>query len=177
MGAPQRIQVHDQEQLDTTPWLVDFIRARMVLDGVTQRMVADLTGLSKSRVGTILHSDRSKRRPIRVTEVSIILKTLNINELEAHFASELLDRDSNTEPTYDSQGYMRVVDLVSEVVRGLPAKLTEALMHLDGLEFNSIRKEHGRGIQKAVINLVIKEYQDSIDRRDSRPNRLITFDI
>lgn len=177
MGAPQRRQIDEQERHDVSARLVDFIIARATRAGKTTRMLAELTGLSKTRLGNIFHKDPDKRRPVRVTEVFILLEALQIGELEAHFASELMKCTLENAPDFDDRDYKRVVDLVSEVIRDLPVKLTAAFMHIDGLEFESIRKEHGRGIQKAVIDLVVKEYQASIERRDSRPNRLISFDI
>lgn len=177
MGAPQRKEIEEQDRSSTSTWLVNFIKARMTRVGKGQRQIAALTGISKTRVGMIFHNDPEKRRPIHVTEVTVLLKALEIDELEAHFTAELMERAAKNEVSHDSIAYEKVIDLVSEVVRDLPAKLTEALMHLEGIEPHTIRKEHGRGLQKAVIDLVIREYQACIERRDSRPNRLISFDI
>lgn len=142
--------------------LVDFIVHRLQLADISHRQLAAWTGLGKSRLGVTLHQDPRKRRPMRLDEVVKVLDVLDIDRLEAHLANELLARDR------DASNRDRLIEMVSELVRGLPTKIADVLEHIDGLDGADIRREHGRRLQATIIELVKTEYTEIVRRRDMR---------
>lgn len=147
-----------------SPGLVDFIVHRLQAGDISHRQLAGWTGLGKSRLGTTLHLDPRKRRPMRLDEVVKVLDALDIDRLEAHLANELLSQDRLA----GDRDRDRLIEMVSELVRGLPTKIADVLEHIDGLDGADIRREHGRRLQAAIIELVKAEYTEIVRRRDMR---------
>lgn len=144
--------------------IVDFILARADADKISARQIGLLAGITRARCGNVLHRDPAKRHPLRLDEIHTILDVLKIDRMEAHLANELLAAN----PAADERAILRIVLLVSEFVRGLPAQIVEIVSHIDGLELEDIRPEHGRRLQTAILKIVHTQYRDLAARREFR---------
>ena len=143
---------------------IDFILARAKAQDLSTRQIAVMSGLRRGRCHAILHRDYTKRLPFRIDEINVILAVLKIDRLEATLANEMLGDN----PTLDEQSVHRIVLLVSEFVRGLPAQILDIVEHIEGLEFDDLRKEHGKWLQTAVCEIIKDQYIDVVRRREFR---------
>lgn len=144
--------------------MVDFILARADAEKISARQIGLLAGITRARCGNVLHRDPAKRHPLRIDEIHTILEVLKIDRMEAHLANELLSAD----PMADERAVLRTALLVSEFVRGLPAEIVRIVGHIDGLEYDDIRPEHGRRLQLAILKIVQSEYKGIAARREFR---------
>src|SRR3546814_6005921 len=87
----------------------------MAVRDTAQRRLAHMTGISKSRLGLLLHSDPDKRSVMTLPELEKILHALGTNILQAYICIEtfkgleLTDRERyrSEEHTSEIQSLMR----------------------------------------------------------------------
>lgn len=149
-----------------TPYrdIVDFILVRADEVGLSTRQIGVAAGLSRGRTGNILHRDPSKRRPIRNEETVAVLSALKISQFEAYLAHEMLSQD----PSTDQKSVLKIVLLVTEIFRGLPMGIAKIIEHVEGLDLDDVRPEHGRRMQKTMLKLAEKHYNELVARREWR---------
>src|SRR3546814_4213897 len=88
----------------------------MAVRDTAQRRLAHMTGISKSRLGLLLHSDPDKRSVMTLPELEKILHALGTNILQAYICIEtfkgleLPDRERyrSEEHTSELQSLMRI---------------------------------------------------------------------
>lgn len=129
--------------------------------GLTQRMLAARTGISKSRLGLILHGDPEKRSPMTVTEFETILDALGINMVQAYIRSETLQGLELEQ----RERYAILIAMLCEVFVGLPRKLIDVLDELNGIDGSEVRKEWASPLQKAVVKRITEEVIAITERR------------
>ena len=148
----------------STPGLVDFILARIEADGTSKRRVALQTGISRSRLGKVLHNSAEKRCPIKLDEIALLLAALGVSQIEAMLAAELLETSGRSQVEKVSN----VASMLTEVFVGLPEEMAEIIEHIDGLEFNDIRREHGRRVRALIVKTITEQYTEMAQRREFR---------
>lgn len=125
------------------------------------RQMALRANIKKSRLGVILHRDPAKRLPMTLPEFQSILRSLNIDFMQAIISVELA-RDMEL---MDDERFGALVAMLSTLFRGLPHRLIEALQELEGMDGSEIRKEWGTYFQSAVIKRMVAETTKVLQRR------------
>lgn len=145
------------EQRDYVP----LILQAMADKDTAQRKLALKTGISKSRLALLLHSNPAKRVAMTLREFQTILHALDISiiqaivQVEAFHGFELLQEER----------YATLIAMLCEVFRGLPKKLICALEELDGMDGSEVRKEWADPLQQAVVKRLIDEILAVMQRR------------
>ncbi|WP_249341748.1 XRE family transcriptional regulator [Sphingomonas sp. 3P27F8] len=140
---------------------VPVILRAMAETDTAQRKLAGKTGISKSRLGVLLHRDPAKRAPMTVNEFETILHALGTNIVQAFVRLETFPQD---EPISDER-HATLIVMLCEFFVSLPKKLIEVLDALDGLDGSEVRKEWASPLQKAVIKRVADEVMAVTERR------------
>jgi len=146
-----------EEQRDYIP----LILQAMADKDTAQRKLALKTGISKTRLALLLHSNPAKRIAMTLREFQTILRALDISiiqaiiQVEAFHGLELLQEER----------YATLIAMLCEVFRGLPMKLINALEELEGIDGSEVRKEWAYPLQKAVVKRLIDEVLAVMDRR------------
>ena len=125
------------------------------------RQMALRTSIKKSRLGVILHRDPTKRAPMTLPEFQAILRSLNIDLMQAIISVEMA-RDLQL---MEDERFATLVAMLSTLFKGLPHRLIEALQELEGMDGSEIRKEWGTYFQSAVIKKMVAEISRILQRR------------
>lgn len=164
MGAARQYEEQEEPAIVPSPGFVDFMLAKMDADNVSVRQIAQETGIKRSRLHNVLHRDAAKRHAIRLDEQLLILGVLGVTQLEAALANELLaDVEVNNQ-----KGITRIATMLSVLIHGLPAQIASVIDHIEGLEYDDVRKEHGLRLQATIVKIVRDQYTDIARRREFR---------
>jgi hypothetical protein len=140
---------------------VPLILRTMAETATAQRKLAGKTGISKSRLGVLLHRDPAKRANMTVREFETILRALDTNMVQAFIR---LETGEQAEPG-SVERYATLIVMLCECFTSLPGKLIKVLEELDGLDGSEVRKEWASPLQKAVIKKVAEEVVAVTQRR------------
>lgn len=140
---------------------VPLILQTMAESDMAQRKLSAKTGISKTRLGVLLHRDPAKRSPMTLDEFQTILHALNTNIVQAFVRLETY-REVDLLPQ-DHHG--TVIAMICDAFVSLPKKLIEVLDAFEGLDGSEVRKEWGPALQKAVIKRVAEEVAAVNERR------------
>lgn len=140
---------------------VPLILRTMAETDTAQRKLACKTGISKTRLGVLLHRDAAKRAPMTVSEFETILHALDTNVVQVFIRFETFP---HAEPMTDER-YATLIVMLCEFFVSLPKKLIEVLDALDGLDGSEVRKEWASPLQKAVIKRLSDEVLAVTERR------------
>lgn len=140
---------------------VPLILRTMAETDTAQRKLAGKTGISKSRLGVLLHRDPAKRAQMTVSEFETILHALGTNIVQAFIHLETFPY---AELISDAR-HATLIEMLCEFFVSLPKKLIEVLDALDGLDGSEVRKEWAPLLQKAVIKRVADEVLAVTERR------------
>ncbi|MCW2351795.1 XRE family transcriptional regulator [Sphingobium sp. B12D2B] len=141
--------------------VIPLILEAMSEQGLGQRKLAVKTGISKTRIGLLLHSDPTKRAPIFFWEFLQILAALDINVAQAVIALETY-RDPKL---FHDERFQTSIAMLTELFKGLPAMLVDALDEIEGMDGTEIRKEWAGPLRQAVIEKLVKEVCAVMARR------------
>ncbi|MDE8652843.1 XRE family transcriptional regulator [Novosphingobium album (ex Liu et al. 2023)] len=147
----------DEPQRDYIPLILHTMAAQ----DTAQRRLAILTGISKSRLGLLLHSDPDKRSVMTQPELEKILHALGTNVLQAYICIETF---KGFEPL-DKDRYATVISMLCEMFVGLPRKIIEALDDINGIDGSEVKRDWGGPLQKAVVKRVAEEVIKIRERR------------
>ena len=164
MGAVRREDEIEGRTEATTSGLVDFILARIEASGLSKRQAAVKAGISRSRMGEILHRSPEKRSPMRLDEIASVLDAIGATHLEATIAAELMESTAKA----NVQAVSAIASMLTELLQGLPEQLADIIEHIDGLEYDDVRREHGRRVRALVIRVFTDEYTGLAARRGFR---------
>lgn len=170
MGYPRQVPENcsaGRDEKRATRGMVDFVLARMDVEHLTARQVGRLAGIGKSRIAYILHRNAELRHPYRLNEINAILDALNISRTDAVLGEELLSAD----PHIDPQAVLRIAKLMSSLVTGIGPEIFQIVSHIEGLEFEDIRPEHGLRLQISLLDLLQRHYSGLVARREFRIER------
>jgi transcriptional regulator with XRE-family HTH domain len=140
---------------------IPMILQAMADKGVGQRALATKTGISKSRLGLILHRNVAKRASMSLVEFQKILNALNTSVIQAFIRVETL-HDLNV--LRDSR-FGTSLDMLGDVFTGLPSRLIAALEEIRGMDGTEVRREWAPVVQDAVVEKVVKEVSCIMERR------------
>lgn len=158
-AAEPSAEAGNDEQRDYIP----IILRAMAEQDLGQRKLALKTGVSKTRLALLLHSDPAKRIPMTLVEFQTILNALDINIIQAIIRVESF-RDQKL---VDEERYATLIAMLSEVFRGLPAMLVTALEEIEGIDGTEVRREWAGPLQAAVVARLVKEVSNVLTRRAS----------
>ncbi|MBZ6382937.1 MULTISPECIES: XRE family transcriptional regulator [Sphingomonadaceae] len=143
------------------PDYIPLIVRAMEAQDMGIRQMALRTNIKKSRLGVILHRDSAKRAPMTLPEFQSILRSLNIDLMQAIISVEMA-RDLEL---MGDERFATLVAMLSTLFNGLPHRLIEALRELEGMDGSEIRKEWGTYFQSAVIKKMVAEISRILQRR------------
>jgi len=153
---PESSSVNDRQR-DFIPLILEAMSDQ----NVGQRKLALKAGISKSRLGLLLHSNPDKRVGMTLAEFQQILAALDINIVQAAIAVEA-DRD---EALFHDQRFATSLAMLSELFKGLPSMLLTALDEIEGMDGTEVRKEWAGPLRQAVIEKLVKEVSAVMARR------------
>ena len=140
---------------------IPLILEAMSEQNVGQRKLALKTGISKTRLGLLLHSDPAKRAAMYLSEFQQILGALDINVVQAMIAVETY-RDPKL---FLDERFQTSIAMLTELFKGLPSMLVAALDEIEGMDGTEIRKEWAGPLRQAVIEKLVKEVGAVMARR------------
>lgn len=135
----------------------------MAASKVGLRGLAMRTGISRSRLGLILHRDAAKRASMSLVEFQRILAGLDIGLIEAVVTVEIMTGGAAVEPSR----HRTVIAMLCEMFRDLPANLIAALDEVPGLDGTEVRAGWAPVLQRAVIKRLVHEVCAVASRRDA----------
>lgn len=141
---------------------VPLILQTMAEKNATHRKLAELTGISKSRMGVLLHGDPKKRKTMTLPEFERILHALGMNLVHAYVCLHVfkaLDADYR-------KYYSGVVFMLCDICLGAPQKMIPVLEALGGIDGTEIRQIWSPTLQNALVKKVSKEIEVVHKRRD-----------
>lgn len=143
----------ETEPADGRDSYVELILRIMRFHRVSLRTLERRTGIGKSRLGLLLHSDTARRPSISLDEVKALFMALDIDVFEAVICVESFgDVDA-----LDSPRHRAVSALLRVVFRYLPVELVRALEELDHIDGSDVRPEWATGLQRAVVRRLVSE--------------------
>lgn len=145
------------EQRDFIPLILEAMSEQ----NVGQRKLALKTGISKTRLGLLLHSDPAKRTAMYLVEFQQILGALDINVVQAMIAVETY-RDPKL---FLDERFQTSIAMLTELFKGLPSMLVAALDEIEGMDGTEVRKEWAGPLRQAVIEKLVKEVGAVMARR------------
>lgn len=166
MPTVERDSKHEGQCPVSATGLTDFILARIVANGTSRRQVSVKTGIGRSRLHAVLHARAEKRVPMRLDETAAVLEAIGVGQLEATIAAELME--SSTNASSNVQAVSAIASMLSELLQGLPEQLADIIEHIDGLEYDDVRREHGRRVRALVVRVLTDEYTGMAQRRGFR---------
>lgn len=126
----------------------------MESEALTLRAVALKSGLSKSRVGLLLHADAEKRREMYLHEYHRLLSAFDLDEMEAIV---LVNTYQNMAMARHAR-FRALLNLLSSLFTELPPALLrriELISGFDGTEVHRYWKDH-------LMNFVIDKLADGV---------------
>jgi len=133
----------------------------MAQQEMPQRKLACITGISKSRLGVLLHRDPAKRASMTVNELETILDALGTNLVQTCVRLETFP---HTELVEDAR-HGPLITMLCDTFMSLPRNLIEVLDTFDGLDGSEVRREWASPLQKAVIKRIAQEVLAVTERR------------
>jgi transcriptional regulator with XRE-family HTH domain len=140
---------------------IPLIQRRMVERGLHIRELALKTGISKSRLGLLLHRNAAKRPNISLIEFQKILSALDISLMQAIISVET----AIAETAVHDERFATLLSMLSELFSGLPARLIQALDEIEGIDGTEIRREWAVPLKEAMVEKLVKEVVSIMARR------------
>lgn len=132
---------------------VELILRMMRVHRVSLRTLERRTGIGKSRLGLLLHSDPARRPSITFDELKALFAALDIDVFEAVICVEAF----NDIDVLDAPRHRSVIALLRVVFRYLPVELLAALEEFDHIDGSDVRPEWAAGLQRAVVRRLVSE--------------------
>jgi transcriptional regulator with XRE-family HTH domain len=155
IGGPVAQEAHGQ-------LYIDLMRQAMAAKDLGLRPLAQKTGISKSRLGRILHPKLAERSPITMGEFRVLLEALDIDLLQAIIKVESIrDRQVSAD-----ERYVALIAMLANLFKELPGSLIEALAEIDGLDGSEVRREWAPRLKTVVIKRMVQEVTDVMRRRE-----------
>lgn len=156
-GTDDAHHLTDVEPRDYIP----LIQQAMAERGLHIRELALKTGISKSRLGLLLHSDPAKRPSLYLVEFQTILSALDISIILAIISVE----SAIDQKIVHDERFATLLAMLSELFSGLPSMLIQALDEIEGIDGTEIRREWAAPLKEAVVEKLVKEVTKIMARR------------
>lgn len=140
---------------------IPLILEAMSEHGIGQRKLALKTGISKTRLGLLLHHDPAKRAAMYLFEFQQILDALDINIIQAIIAVETYRNPK----LFLDERFQTSIAMLAELFEGLPSMLVAALDEIEGMDGSEVRKEWAGPLRQAVVEKLVKEVGAVMARR------------
>lgn len=140
---------------------IPLIQRAMAEKRMHIRELAMRTGISKSRLGLLLHRSAEKRPNMSLVEFRKILNALGISLMQAVISVET---DIDEAAVHDER-FATLLAMLSELFSELPARLIEALDEIHGIDGTEIRREWAVPLKEAMVEKLVKEVTSIMARR------------
>lgn len=154
-GADSSVNAYER---DFVPLILDA----MIEQSIGQRKLALKTGISKSRLGLLLHSVPDKRAIMSLSEFQRILDALDINIVQAVIAVETY----HDRKLFHDERFATSIAMLTELFKGLPSMLIAALDEIEGMDGTEVRREWAGPLRQAVVEKLVKEVTSVMARRE-----------
>lgn len=147
---------------------VDLFRDLMTAEKITIRTLSLKTGLSKSRVGLLLHPDIEQRPEMFLHEFHRLLSAFDLDEMEAIVLVN----------TYQNMGLARnarfrgLLSLLALVFTELPPTLLRRIELITGFDGSEVR----RSWKDHIMNLVCDKLSEGVCELITRRESLFDYD-
>src|SRR3546814_7069355 len=121
---------------------------------IPQRKLAALTGISKTRLGLLLHSDPTKRSPMTVDELQIILHALGTDIVAAYVRIKA----SGTIPQPPIERHDVLFPMICDAFVDMPEGLIVLLEELEGIDGSEVRPERSEEHTSELQSLMRTSY-------------------
>ena len=152
----------EQAQLRRAPSFVPLILDAMASRNLRLRGLTDLCGLNRSRLGTLLHRDPTKRSDMTLQELQLILDALRIDLMHAFV--HLNARETMTEIDHSSR-YASLLTMLAKLFCDLPRTVVMALEDVVEMDGTEVRPEWGPALQRALVKRLVHEIHAVTQRR------------
>lgn len=126
-----------------------------------QRQLARMTGISKSRLGALLHRNPTKRAVMAVPELEKILHALGMTLLQA---LACLETYAHFDPR-TRERYGVLVIMLCNMFAGLPARVIMTLEEINGIDGSEVNLGWSSPLQKGVVTRIATEAVQTQMRR------------
>ena len=140
---------------------IQLIQHALEAKQVRLRQLELRTRINRARLGRILHRDAAKRHAMTLIEFRTLLHALDIDPVQATIAAELVQDPAIAK----DERFSNLPVMLSTLLKGLPERLVQALCEVDGMDGTEIRQEWGIYFQSAVVNRMVQEIGDILERR------------
>lgn len=140
---------------------VQLVQHAMEARRCSLRQLELMTRINRARLGRVLHRNPAKRHDMTLAEFQTILRALAVDPIEAIVVVDLI-RD--LEIARDER-FAKLASMLATLLRGLPQRLVAALHDVDGMDGSEIRQEWGVYFQNAVVNRMVQEVSQVLERR------------
>ena len=141
---------------------IALIQRAMQAKDISLRSLSMRAGISKSRLGRILHSNCAERASITLSEFRVLLEALEIDLIQAIIKVESI-RDQKV---LADERYVALIAMLASLFKELPASLIQALAEIDGLDGSEVRKDWAPQLQTVVIKRMVHEVTNVLRRRE-----------
>ncbi len=149
---PDRAAINNKST-DNRNGYVELIRRTRRIHRISLRTLERQTGIGKSRLGLLLHSNPARRPAISFDEIKALFAALDIDVFEAVICVEAFDDVE----VFDAPRHRSVIALLRVVFRYLPVELVAALEEFDHIDGSDVRPEWAAGLQRAVVRRLVGE--------------------
>lgn len=140
---------------------VPLIRSAMSRNNIPQRKLALLTGISKSRLGLLLHSDSNKRSPMMVNELQIILHAIGVDLVEAYIRIKTFEAvERALVERHDT-----MISMLCDAFIDLPQRAIVTISALEGVDGSETRRDWAAPVQRAIVRRLVEEVAAKVARR------------
>ncbi|SEK04008.1 Cro/C1-type HTH DNA-binding domain-containing protein [Sphingobium sp. AP50] len=143
------------------PNFVPFILHVMARRRITLRQLGSKTGISKSRLGLLLHGTIERRATMSVDELQVILHALDYDVVHAYIQSKACEDLEVTQ----LDRHDPLISMLCDAFINLPRILISTLDDLDGVDGTEVRREWAGAIQRTVVSRLIDGVRDIMNRR------------
>lgn len=170
MYSPEKIRADVATEAEDAPApdYVGLLMRVMEAQSVSIRGLALKSGLSKTRLGSLMHRDACKRAQMTLAEFQTIVRALGLDLMQVILSIEIA-------PAFDEmqdERFSALIALLSTMCHGLPRGLLEAMDDLQGLDGTEIRPEWGRSLQSTVIKKMVTTLAFVLQRREQLAEEL-----
>jgi len=140
---------------------ISLIHHAMAERNIGQRKLAVKSGISKTRLGVILHRNPAKRATVSLEDLRRILNALDINVVQAVISVE----SGHDHRLLHDARFATSVAMLTDLIKELPANLFAALEEIEGLDGTEVRREWAGPLRQAVVDKLVKEISAVMARR------------
>lgn len=142
---------------------VDLFRDLMASEKLTVRAVARRAGISKSRIGLLLHADAEQRGEMYLREYHLLLSAFDLDEMEAI----VLVNTYQNMPLARHVRFRSLLALLATLFTELPPTLLKRIEMISGFDGSEVHRSWTDHLMNFVVDKLADGVCEIIARRES----------